>query len=52
MSADIEKELKALAKKHGLEVFFSCEYCGHREETIGAPEEGISFFVTFMEKPQ
>jgi hypothetical protein len=47
MNKELERELKALAKKHGMEVFFECTYCGEELHNDGAADHWL---VTFSKE--
>lgn len=49
MKAELEKDLKALAKKHGMEISWSCLYCARKHETFGWPNTGDSYMISFTE---
>ena len=48
MNKKLEKELRELAKKNGLEVFFCCSYC--QEKTHSPTDEEHHFIVTFVKE--
>jgi hypothetical protein len=50
MNAELTKDLIKLAKKHHMELSFSCIYCSRRKENFGSDGYGDSFMVTFTEK--
>lgn len=44
----LERDLQAVAKKHGMVLQSNCAYCGHTTEVVDTKGNEVGFFFTFV----